>query len=195
MQNEGSNGTSSTRAGDLSGNLPQSDLEKQGNIPVLPQEDRLPGPVGHTASCEANPTLLTIEVMKGESHVTEQPIAKLLKDVDSIKEELPRVASPKKGYISRTTSSHEQCRVCQQEKEEGRIDLGCQCKGGLARAHRSCIDTWFRTKGSNICEICQQITGFGGLIQALHHMTVKGVVLVHYGWHSQSLLVVYCWMC
>ncbi|XP_022762291.1 uncharacterized protein LOC111308236 isoform X2 [Durio zibethinus] len=155
MQNEGSNGTS-TRAGDQTSNLPEPDLEKQGNIPVLPEEERQPGSVGGSA-CEANPTLLTIAVMKGESHVTQQPLAKLSKDVDSIKEELPRVASPKKGYFSRTTSSHEQCRVCQQEKEEGLIDLGCQCKGGLAKAHRSCIDTWFRTKGSNECEICQAV--------------------------------------
>ncbi|XP_022737905.1 uncharacterized protein LOC111290723 [Durio zibethinus] len=152
MQNEGSNGTSSI-AGDLSGNLPEPDLEKQGNIPVLPQEERQPGSVGDSAY-EANPTLLNIVVTKGQSHVTQQQIAKLAKDVESIKEELPRVASTKKGYISRTTSSHEQCRVCQQEKEECLIDLGCQCKGGLAKAHQSCIDTWFHTKGSNKCEIC-----------------------------------------
>ncbi|XWS61479.1 hypothetical protein CRYUN_Cryun07bG0129200 [Craigia yunnanensis] len=155
MQNEGSNGTS-TRVGDHSGNLPEPDLEKQGNIPVLPQEGRHPGSL-EDSTCEANPTLLTIVVTNGESHVTQQPIVKLSKDVDSIKEELPRVASSKKEYFSRTTSSHEQCRVCQQEKEEGLIDLGCRCKGGLAKAHRSCIDTWFHTKGSNKCEICQAV--------------------------------------
>ncbi|KAK6262622.1 hypothetical protein QUC31_008438 [Theobroma cacao] len=155
MQNEGSNGTSTT-AGDHSGNLPEPNLEKQENIPVLPQEDSHPGSVGDSG-CVANPTLLTIVVSNGESHVTQQPIAKLSKDVDSIEEELPCVASPKKGYFSRTTSCHEQCRVCQQEKEEVLIDLGCQCKGGLAKAHRSCIDTWFHTKGSNKCEICQAV--------------------------------------
>ncbi|XP_021900503.1 uncharacterized protein LOC110816567 isoform X3 [Carica papaya] len=84
---------------------------------------------------------------------------KLLNAVNSGKEELelPDVASPKKGCLPRTSSSHEQCRVCQQEKEEVLIDLGCQCRGGLAKAHRSCIDTWFRTKGSNQCEICQSV--------------------------------------
>ena len=46
-------------------------------------------------------------------------------------------------------------RVCQQEKEEALIELGCLCRGGLAKSHRSCIDAWFRTKGSNQCEICQ----------------------------------------
>ncbi|CAN6578744.1 unnamed protein product [Malus baccata var. baccata] len=69
-------------------------------------------------------------------------------------EELP---SPKKDHLSRTSSSHEQCRVCQQEKDEVLIDLGCQCRGGLAKSHRSCIDTWFRSRGSNKCEICQGV--------------------------------------
>ncbi|RXH95876.1 hypothetical protein DVH24_008376 [Malus domestica] len=96
------------------------------------------------------------------------------------------VPSPKKDHLSRTSSSHEQCRrvsknrwifnynlmvedhmvfeiefyyvgVCQQEKDEVLIDLGCQCRGGLAKSHRSCIDTWFRSRGSNKCEICQGV--------------------------------------
>ncbi|KAK9145897.1 hypothetical protein Sjap_005800 [Stephania japonica] len=66
-------------------------------------------------------------------------------------------SSPKKCSLSRSESAHEQCRVCQQQMEEPLIDLGCQCRGGLAKAHRSCIDTWFRTRGSNRCEICQQV--------------------------------------
>ncbi|XP_055961561.1 uncharacterized protein LOC126679234 isoform X2 [Mercurialis annua] len=65
--------------------------------------------------------------------------------------------SPKKGHLSRTQSSHDQCRVCQQDKEEVLINLGCKCKGGLSQAHRSCIDAWFRTRGSNKCEICQEV--------------------------------------
>ncbi|CAH2063884.1 unnamed protein product [Thlaspi arvense] len=92
--------------------------------------------------------------------------------------------SPKKVCLSRNSSSHEQCRfapsllfdylegsknvkvslftalvdkVCQQEKEEALIELGCLCRGGLAKSHRSCIDAWFRTKGSNQCEICQAV--------------------------------------
>ncbi|KAL6175157.1 hypothetical protein ACLB2K_051800 [Fragaria x ananassa] len=62
-----------------------------------------------------------------------------------------------KGQHSRSSSAHEQCRVCQQDKDEALIDLGCHCRGGLAKAHRSCIDTWFRSKGSNKCEICQGV--------------------------------------
>ncbi|PPD97169.1 hypothetical protein GOBAR_DD05823 [Gossypium barbadense] len=152
MLNEGTNETS-TRASYHSSNLPEPDLEKQGNNQVLPQDGGLPGSVRGSA-CESSPTLLTIVVTKGESHVTQQPIAQL-KDTECILEELPRVA-PQKGYFLRNSSSDEEC-VCQQEKEEGLIDLGCQCKGGLAKAHRSCIDTWFRTKGSNKCEICQAV--------------------------------------
>ncbi|RRT73236.1 hypothetical protein GW17_00055047, partial [Ensete ventricosum] len=48
-------------------------------------------------------------------------------------------------------------RVCQQQTEEPFIDLGCRCRGELAKVHRSCIEIWFRTKGSNKCEICQQV--------------------------------------
>ncbi|ONK55832.1 uncharacterized protein A4U43_C10F1430 [Asparagus officinalis] len=67
------------------------------------------------------------------------------------------VAAAKKGFLPRDNSYHEQCRVCQQQAEEPLIDLGCRCRGDLAKAHRSCIDLWFQTRGSNKCEICQQV--------------------------------------
>ncbi|PIA34933.1 hypothetical protein AQUCO_03700295v1 [Aquilegia coerulea] len=67
------------------------------------------------------------------------------------------LSSTKKTSLSRSESFHDYCRVCQQQAEEALIDLGCQCRGGLAKAHRSCIDTWFRTRGSNKCEICQRV--------------------------------------
>lgn len=89
-------------------------------------------------------TLTTILVSNGDSLVQV-----VVSDGDQL--------SPKKPHLSRTPSSHDQCRVCQQEKEEDLIDLGCQCRGGLAKSHRTCIDTWFHTKGSNKCEICQQV--------------------------------------
>lgn len=67
------------------------------------------------------------------------------------------VSSSKKTCLTTSESFHDQCRVCQQQAEEVLIDLGCQCRGGLAKAHLSCIHTWFLIKGSNKCEICQQI--------------------------------------
>ncbi|CAN0840769.1 hypothetical protein LINGRAHAP2_LOCUS2915 [Linum grandiflorum] len=70
---------------------------------------------------------------------------------------VPAPDSPTKPSLSRVSSSHDHCRVCQQDKEEVLIDLGCKCKGGLAKSHRSCIDAWFLTRGSNKCEICQEI--------------------------------------
>ncbi|CAH9117008.1 unnamed protein product [Cuscuta europaea] len=63
----------------------------------------------------------------------------------------------KKPHLSRNESSHDECRVCQQEKEEDLIELGCHCRGGLSNAHRTCIETWFNTRGSNKCEICHQV--------------------------------------
>ncbi|KAI3453285.1 hypothetical protein Pfo_009948 [Paulownia fortunei] len=69
------------------------------------------------------------------------------------------VDSPNKGepQLESNSTSHEECRVCQEENEEVLINLGCQCRGGLAKAHQSCIIKWFNTRGSNKCEICQQI--------------------------------------
>ncbi|XP_066374228.1 uncharacterized protein [Miscanthus floridulus] len=63
------------------------------------------------------------------------------------------------GMIPRSDSfdDYEQCRVCQQKTEEPLVDLGCRCRGDLAKAHRTCIDVWFRTRGSNKCEICVQV--------------------------------------
>ncbi|KAJ4849719.1 hypothetical protein Tsubulata_036153 [Turnera subulata] len=81
--------------------------------------------------------------------------AVLVSDGESSVSRLHYVASPGKGCLSRTTSSFAECRVCQQEKEEALMYLGCKCKGSLARAHRSCVDTWFGRRGSNKCEICQ----------------------------------------
>ncbi|KAJ6804555.1 uncharacterized protein M6B38_183825 [Iris pallida] len=66
-------------------------------------------------------------------------------------------AAADKGCLSRSDSCHEECRICQQPTEEALIVLGCKCRGELAKAHRSCIEVWFRTKGSNKCEICQQV--------------------------------------
>uniref|UniRef100_A0A5B6YUX7 RING-CH-type domain-containing protein n=1 Tax=Davidia involucrata TaxID=16924 RepID=A0A5B6YUX7_DAVIN len=132
------------------GNGDRSDIEKQGDS-------------------AADPTLLTIVVSNGESFnqvsLTPEPIGKFSKSGGVSTEEALAVAdevdveSPKKAHLSRNASSHEQCRICQQEKEEDLIDLGCQCRGGLAKAHRSCINTWFHTIGSNKCEICQQVAG------------------------------------
>ncbi|KAJ3682323.1 hypothetical protein LUZ60_014896 [Juncus effusus] len=65
--------------------------------------------------------------------------------------------SAKNSCLSRNQSCQEICRVCQQPSEEVLVDLGCRCRGDLSKAHRTCIDIWFRTKGSNKCEICQQV--------------------------------------
>jgi len=137
-----------------------NDLEKQ--------DKTLPGDSDSTSLTDStqdknDPVVLTIVVSDGESHgpirIAPQPVEKLPKAVEPTDEQVLVVASPKKPpHLSRNSSGHDQCRVCQEEKEECLIDLGCQCRGGLAKAHRSCIDAWFRTRGSNICEICQQIS-------------------------------------
>lgn len=132
------------------------------------QNDRSNAAVGDLEKqdgCVQEEPSVLVDSFSGGDHtvltiLTHEPTAKFSKtvvDSGNGKEELPVVVSPKKGYLSRTASSHELCRVCQDDKEEDLIDLGCQCRGGLAKAHRSCITTWFRTRGSNKCEICQQV--------------------------------------
>ncbi|KAJ6313931.1 hypothetical protein OIU78_017557 [Salix suchowensis] len=148
MQNDMSDRDSTTRAGAGAGagdlDLAEIDLEKQDNNKALPQ-------VGSNEILSRNsgfPPVIAIAFSNDESTVAH---------VAASKEELPSVDSPRKESLSRTSSLHEQCRVCQQEKEEVLIDLGCKCKGGLAKSHRTCIDTWFSRRGSNKCEICQAV--------------------------------------
>ncbi|CAN4075849.1 unnamed protein product [Withania somnifera] len=104
-------------------------------------------------------SVLTIVVSADESLNSSQAATLTADPVGNIStiENIAIVESPKKPYLSRNHSLQEQCRVCQEEKEEELIDLGCHCRGGLAKAHRTCIETWFSTRGSNKCEICQQV--------------------------------------
>ncbi|CAF2112401.1 unnamed protein product [Brassica napus] len=125
--------------------IPAGDLEKQ--------QDKAPEKQSESVNESATEVNLTIVVCNGDSSGAHETV-----EVAQIYGPAEREESPKKVCLSRNSSSHEQCsRVCQQEKEEALIELGCLCRGGLAKSHRSCIDAWFRTKGSNQCEICQAV--------------------------------------
>ncbi|XP_074349003.1 uncharacterized protein LOC141688788 [Apium graveolens] len=53
-----------------------------------------------------------------------------------------------------------ECRICMMslDSESGiAIELGCSCKDGMEAAHRHCAETWFRSKGNKICEVCNSI--------------------------------------
>ncbi|KAJ9706458.1 hypothetical protein PVL29_001792 [Vitis rotundifolia] len=105
------------------------DMEEQGDAQ---------GPSGEAAS--GNLTILTtILVSNGHS-----PVQVVVSNGDQLPPQTPHL-------------SHDQCRVCYGDMEEDLIDLGCQCRGGPAKAHRTCIDVWFHTRDSNICEICQEV--------------------------------------
>lgn len=56
-----------------------------------------------------------------------------------------------------TDSMAEHCRICQLTTEEPLIELGCQCRGELAKTHRTCIQQWFNNKGTNKCEVCRHV--------------------------------------
>lgn len=73
------------------------------------------------------------------------------------------LGSANNGTIPRTLSTFsadslaEYCRICQQPSDEPLIELGCHCRGDLAKTHRSCVQEWFKNKGSNKCEVCQHV--------------------------------------
>lgn len=94
MQNDVSDRDSTTRAGAGGLALTEVDLEKQDNSKVLTQE----GGNGVLSGNSDYSPVIAIVVSNGES-----PVA-------ASKEELHSVDFPRKGSLSRTSSSHEQCR-------------------------------------------------------------------------------------
>ncbi|XAR72281.1 Ubiquitin--protein ligase [Bertholletia excelsa] len=49
-----------------------------------------------------------------------------------------------------------ECRICQDEDEDSKMETPCSCCGSLKYAHRRCVQKWCNEKGDTICEICQQ---------------------------------------
>lgn len=82
--------------------------------------------------------------------------------------------SPKHGEkftgddVMITCSSHEdsesslsprklvECRICQDEDVDSKMETPCSCCGSLKYAHRKCVQKWCNEKGDTICEICHQ---------------------------------------
>ncbi|KAJ7515180.1 hypothetical protein O6H91_22G003800 [Diphasiastrum complanatum] len=95
--------------------------------------------------------------IQGEKHVDYSP----MEQVFSRPVEPESLLGPNGGtlYCARTCAESlaDCCRICQQNTEEPLLELGCQCRGELSKAHRFCIEHWFGNKGSNKCEICQSI--------------------------------------
>ncbi|XAR70081.1 hypothetical protein NMG60_11026826 [Bertholletia excelsa] len=153
MQNDGPAGNGLA----IGGSPVADDTEKQQKTEFA---DHISLPA--SATLNSDQIVVTIAVSNVEDspnplRTASETVDKFPENLEPIEEQITHVVSPRKGQLSRNASSYEQCRVCQQEKEEDLIDLGCQCRGGLAKAHQSCITTWFHTRGSNKCEICQQV--------------------------------------
>ncbi|KAL3698661.1 hypothetical protein R1sor_012737 [Riccia sorocarpa] len=48
------------------------------------------------------------------------------------------------------------CRICAGENpEEPHVELACHCQGQLARVHPACLERWFGSRRTNICDICR----------------------------------------
>ncbi|KAG6552349.1 hypothetical protein Mapa_006203 [Marchantia paleacea] len=111
-----------------------------------------------------NPPLVTVNAAeapaiiskKTDSHVIDVPIKDSVKiqELDGYKGfPIPRTTS----NFSVESATGDLCRICQQHSDEPVMELGCHCRGELAKAHRSCIEQWFGNKGTNKCEVCQHV--------------------------------------
>ncbi|KAK3040751.1 hypothetical protein RJ639_029273 [Escallonia herrerae] len=49
-----------------------------------------------------------------------------------------------------------ECRICQDEDEDSKMEAPCSCCGSLKYAHRRCVQRWCNEKGDTLCEICHQ---------------------------------------
>ncbi|KAL3830820.1 hypothetical protein ACJIZ3_019622 [Penstemon smallii] len=50
-----------------------------------------------------------------------------------------------------------ECRICQDEDFDSRMETPCSCRGSLKYAHRKCVQRWCNEKGDTLCEICHQL--------------------------------------
>ncbi|KAI3965581.1 hypothetical protein MKX01_010538 [Papaver californicum] len=49
-----------------------------------------------------------------------------------------------------------ECKICQDEDHDSKMETPCSCCGSLKYAHRRCVQRWCNMKGDTICEICHQ---------------------------------------
>ncbi|CAM0956765.1 unnamed protein product [Alopecurus aequalis] len=143
--------------------LPTQQPPPQQEVVVAVAEVQTPAPgsvVVPAAEVPAPVSVLTIVISQPEEVVPEPkgvPQASPSPPEVGDDSAIAALAAAKEAELARSDSFDEQCRVCQQKSEEPLVDLGCRCRGDLSKAHRTCIDVWFRTRGSNKCEICQQV--------------------------------------
>ncbi|XP_021744974.1 uncharacterized protein LOC110710944 isoform X1 [Chenopodium quinoa] len=72
------------------------------------------------------------------------------KDVEflmPIEEDDAELSSPRKVV---------ECRICQDEDFDSKMETPCSCSGSLKYAHRRCVQRWCNEKGDINCEICHQ---------------------------------------
>ncbi|KAL2609256.1 hypothetical protein R1flu_027829 [Riccia fluitans] len=150
-QVEGSAGSGGTIDSVPNGGIPSSDnVVDVGSIPVYISDQGMANTAAAIAAAGAD------EMKKGDNHVIDIPVKDSVKvqELDGYKGfGIPRTMS----NFSVGSAGGDLCRICQQHSEEPVMELGCHCRGELAKAHRSCIEQWFGNKGTNKCEVCQHV--------------------------------------
>ncbi|KAI3507679.1 hypothetical protein L1887_22669 [Cichorium endivia] len=89
-----------------------------------------------------------------------------------ISEEVDLESGELEAKVHSSENDEKQCRICHlkfaggdnyedddhDDEDNGEaMELGCDCKGDLATAHKNCALTWFLIKGDLNCEICGSI--------------------------------------
>ncbi|CAM6091683.1 unnamed protein product [Calypogeia fissa] len=94
-----------------------------------------------------------------EAHLIDIPLkmSSKVEELDSFKRFTVARTLSNFSRASVESGTGDQCRICQQHTEESLMELGCQCRGELAKAHLSCVNHWFGNKGTNKCEVCQHV--------------------------------------
>ncbi|KAL7583977.1 hypothetical protein Lser_V15G42438 [Lactuca serriola] len=88
------------------------------------------------------------------------------------------------GELVLSENDGKQCRICHlkfdggdDEEDNGEaLELGCDCKGDLAAAHKKCALTWFLIKQDLKCEICGSVVhNVGALVQNVDYEAIVQV--------------------
>ncbi|CAA6667728.1 unnamed protein product [Spirodela intermedia] len=74
-----------------------------------------------------------------------------------------------------------ECKICQEEGEEGDMEAPCACSGTIKFAHRKCVERWCNKKGNIICEICNQAYAPNYSVPRKDCMTID----IRQGWGPQ----------
>ncbi|KAL0326929.1 UNVERIFIED_CONTAM: hypothetical protein Sangu_1770900 [Sesamum angustifolium] len=92
----------------------------------------------------------TLEAAIGSRNPLKQAVALTIDD------SIIDCSSHKDSEASLSPRKLVECRICQDEDVDSKMESPCSCSGSLKYAHRKCVQRWCNEKGDTMCEICHQ---------------------------------------